>query len=192
LQNSIQLIVGLGNPGPSYEGTRHNVGAWFVELLAEEYAVSLNLESKFSGRVARLTLPQANCWLLIPTTYMNRSGLAVKAIASFYKIPPEAILVAHDELDFPAGTTRFKQEGGHGGHNGLRDIINQLQANNFHRLRIGIGHPGHRDLVTDYVLNRPSKKDQELILNSIQNASLALPNFLSGNYQQAIAQLHST
>lgn len=191
MQNKIQLIVGLGNPGPNYEDTRHNVGAWFVELLAEENAVKLQTESKFFGKTGRLQIDNQDYWLLIPTTFMNRSGLSVKMMAHFFKIPPEAILVAHDELDFPVGTVRLKQDGGPGGHNGIRDIIQQLQSKNFHRLRIGIGHPGHRDQVTDYVLNRPSKKDNELIRHSLRTAQSVLPTFVTGNFQQAIQQLHN-
>jgi peptidyl-tRNA hydrolase, PTH1 family len=191
LQDPIQLIVGLGNPGRDYEATRHNVGAWFVEQLAQDHHVPLNSESKFHGRIGRLHLQGNDYWLFIPTTYMNHSGRAVKAIAQFYKISPPAILVAHDELDFPVGITRFKQEGGHGGHNGLRDIIAQLQSNQFNRLRIGIGHPGHRDQVTDYVLSRPSKNEQALIRDSLTMANNVLPSFLQGNVQQAIAQLHN-
>lgn len=159
-------------------------------MLAKENNIELKAEAKFSGLTARIQLNHQDYWLLIPTTFMNRSGLAVRAISYFYKIPPEAILVAHDELDFPVGTIRLKQDGGHGGHNGLRDIIAHL-GKNFHRLRIGIGHPGHRDQVTDYVLSRPSKKEQELILHSIHSAGLVLPSFLSGNQQQAIQQLHN-
>lgn len=190
MANKIQLVVGLGNPGQQYELTRHNAGAWFVESLANEHSVSLQSESKFQGRIARIQTADLDYWLLIPSTYMNKSGLAIKMVAHFYKIPPEAILIAHDELDFPPGITRFKQEGGHGGHNGIRDTIDHLQSKNFQRLRIGIGHPGHRDQVTDYVLNRPSKKDYELIMESIDLARAVLPTFLSGDFQKAIAQLH--
>lgn len=190
MPNKIQLIVGLGNPGQQYEATRHNVGAWFIEMLAREFSIDLKTENKFQGSIGRIQTTEYDLWLLIPTTYMNKSGLAVKALSHFYKIPPEAILVAHDELDFPPGITRFKQEGGHGGHNGIRDVIDHLQSKNFHRLRIGIGHPGHRDQVTDYVLSRPSKKDHELIVDSLELAKSVLPTFISGDYQKAIALLH--
>lgn len=191
MQDKIQLIVGLGNPGPDYETTRHNAGAWFVEMLAKEYSVELKSEAKFLGKVGRIQFNHQQYWLLIPTTFMNRSGLSVKTLINFYKIPPEEILVAHDELDFPPGTTRLKKDGGHGGHNGLRDIIQQLHTRNFHRLRIGIGHPGHRDQVTDYVLNRPTKKEFDLIMNSIDAAKMVLPSFLSGDFQQAMQLLHN-
>jgi peptidyl-tRNA hydrolase, PTH1 family len=191
LQDRIQLIVGLGNPGPNYEATRHNVGAWFVEMLAHGSNITLKPEAKFFGKIARIKLNDHNYWLLIPTTFMNRSGLAVKGMANFYKIPPQAILVAHDELDFAPGVIRLKQDGGHGGHNGLRDIISHLHSHQFNRLRIGIGHPGHRDQVLDYVLNPPTKKEQELIISAFHSAQLILPSFLAGNHQQAISKLHS-
>lgn len=192
MQSRIQLIVGLGNPGQRYEATRHNAGALFVEMLAKAYGVSLQLQTKFQGRTGCLLLEGQACWLLIPEAYMNHSGQAVRAIAHFYRIPPEGILVAHDELDFPAGTLRLKQGGGHGGHNGLRDIIHQLHSNHFHRLRIGIGHPGHRDQVTDYVLSKPSKRDLELIQHSFESVSAILALILTGKFQQAIQQLHSS
>lgn len=190
MANKIQLVVGLGNPGQQYEATRHNAGAWFVESLANEYSVSLQSESKFQGKIGRVQTADLDYWLLIPSTYMNKSGLAIKMVSHFYKIPPEAILIAHDELDFPPGIAKFKQEGGHGGHNGIRDTIDHLQSKNFQRLRIGIGHPGHRDQVTDYVLSRPSKKDYELIMESIDSAKSVLPTFLAGDFQKAIEQLH--
>ncbi len=160
-------------------------------MLAQENTVSLQFESKFHGHVGRFQVKDQDYWLLIPTTYMNHSGTAVKSLSYFYKIPPEAILIAHDELDFPAGTIRLKQNGGHGGHNGIRDIIQHLHNKNFHRLRIGIGHPGHRDQVLNYVLSRPSKKDFELIQHSFESAKLILPLFLAGNFQQAVQQLHN-
>lgn len=191
MQSGIQLIVGLGNPGSNYAETRHNVGAWFVEMLANDFAKDLKVEPKFLGRIARISIEQQDYWLLIPTTFMNHSGMAVKTMSHFYKIPTEAILVVHDELDLSPGIARFKENGGHAGHNGLRDIINHLNSNDFNRLRIGIGHPGHRDLVSDYVLHPPSKKERELILDSFQATNKVLPIFLTGNYQRAMAQLHN-
>lgn len=191
MSDKIQLVVGLGNPGQQYEATRHNVGAWFADMLAKDHSISLQYENKFQGKVARIQSVDLDYWLLIPTTFMNKSGLAVKMLSNYYKIPPEAILIAHDELDFPAGITRFKQEGGHGGHNGIKDIIDQLQSKHFQRLRIGIGHPGHKDQVLDYVLGRPSKKDHELIMDSLNQAKSVLPTFLSGDFQKAIAELHN-
>ena len=152
---SIQLIVGLGNPGAQYEDTRHNAGFWFVEQLARAYGGSLQPEKKFFGYAARITIGGQDVRLLTPSTFMNRSGQAVNAIATFYKIPPQAILVAHDELDHPPGIGRLKQGGGHGGHNGLRDIISSLGNNkDFCRLRIGIGHPGNSKAVVNYVLKK--------------------------------------
>src|SRR3990167_2011632 len=149
-------MVGLGNPGPEYAQTRHNVGACFVEQVAKQENQILRKETKFSGRTACITLANQPCWLFQPIIFMNESGQAVVAVARFYKIAPEEILVAHDELDFPAGTIRFKENGGHGGHNGLRDLIAHLGSKNFWRLRIGIGHPRHKDHVTPYVLSAPS------------------------------------
>lgn len=185
------MIVGLGNPGQRYEATRHNAGAWFVELFAQTHNIKLQLETKFHSLVGRAQPNSTDCWLLIPTTYMNQSGLALKAFSTFYKIPPEAILVAHDELDFSPGIVKLKQDGGHGGHNGLRDIITHLHSKNFHRLRIGIGHPGHRDQVTDYVLSRPAKKEYECIVDAMTAANSVLPLFLAGDFQQATQLLHN-
>jgi PTH1 family peptidyl-tRNA hydrolase len=151
----LQLIVGLGNPGLEYAQTRHNAGVWFVAALAAEHNIRLNPEAKYFGLVGRGTINGQEVRLLIPTTFMNRSGQAVSALANFFKIPLDAILVAHDELDLPAGSIRLKTGGGHGGHNGLRDIISSSgNQNNFHRLRIGIGHPGDAKLVSNFVLTK--------------------------------------
>lgn len=189
---AIKLIVGLGNPGSDYRGTRHNAGADFVEALARECGATLQSEGKFFGLTARITLAGHDLRLLIPTTYMNRSGQSVAALASFYKIAPEDILIAHDELDIPAGQARFKQGGGHGGHNGLRDIVPALgNQKNFHRLRIGIGHPGHASKVTGYVLGRPSAEDRSRIDQSIDEAIAALPLLLDGDSTRAMTRLHS-
>ncbi len=188
----IQLIVGLGNPGSDYEKTRHNAGVWFVDEVARKFKVSLRPESKFKGLTGHFSnADNQQCRLLVPTTFMNHSGYAIQAIASFYKLPVEAILVAHDELDLPAGTIRLKQGGGHGGHNGLRDTINQLASKEFFRLRIGINHPGHKDKVVDYVLGRPSKDDSEKITQSIHDAIKILPEILVGEMQKAMKHLHS-
>jgi PTH1 family peptidyl-tRNA hydrolase len=191
MADSIQLIVGLGNPGAEYADTRHNAGAWLVETLVENSHQTLRAENKFSGRVATIRFDEQDCRVLIPTTFMNLSGQAVKAIASFYRIAAENILVIHDELDLPVGTVRIKQGGGDGGHNGLRDITAQLNTNNYWRCRIGIGHPGHRDQVHDYVLSRPSKSDQQQIMTSIENALTVLPLFVAGEQQKAMQQLHT-
>ena len=189
---SIQLIAGLGNPGPEYERTRHNAGFWFVDALARQRADSLRHENRFHGETARIERDGQECRLLKPLTYMNRSGQAVSALAKFYRIPPESILVVHDELDLPAGTARLKKGGGHGGHNGLRDIISALGGNGFLRLRIGIGHPGHRDDVVNYVLRKASREDEELIEQSIDAALGAVPLLLAGEIERAMHQLHST
>lgn len=189
---AIKLIVGLGNPGNEYRGTRHNAGADFVEELARQCGSSLQPESKFFGLAGRITLAGHDLRLIIPTTFMNRSGKAVAAIASFYKISPEEILIAHDELDIPAGTARFKQGGGHGGHNGLRDTVPALGNNkNFHRLRIGINHPGHASKVSGYVLSQPSQVDRTRIDASIDEAIAALPLLLDGDATKAMTRLHS-
>ena len=189
---AIKLIVGLGNPGSEYRGTRHNAGADFVEELARQCSCSLQPESKFFGLVGRISLAGHDLRLLIPTTFMNRSGKAVAAMAGFYKITPEEILIAHDELDIPAGTARFKQGGGHGGHNGLRDIVPALGHNrNFQRLRIGIDHPGHASRVSGYVLSQPSQADRSRIEASIDEAIAALPLLLDGDATKAMTRLHS-
>ena len=186
----IQLVVGLGNPGKEYEKTRHNVGAWFVDRLAQRHSATLKAEKKFFGAVAKINIAGKAVWLLIPTTYMNESGKAIAAIAKFYKIPPEAILVAHDELDFPVGQMRIKEGGGHGGHNGLRDIMRHLKTGDFFRLRIGIGHPGHKDKVTPYVLSQPSKSDKERIQLAIDDGLRAIPDIVSGKFEKAMRHLH--
>ncbi|MDX9875226.1 MAG: aminoacyl-tRNA hydrolase [Spongiibacteraceae bacterium] len=188
----IELIVGLGNPGRDYEDTRHNAGAWLVDALARSRGVSLQPESKFFGLTGRMQLNGNDVRLLIPTTFMNRSGQAVAALAGFYKIAPESILVAHDELDLPPGVARLKQGGGHGGHNGLRDTIARLGNNaGFQRLRIGIGHPGHADQVVGYVLSRPTAADRQAIDAAIGAALEALPLAVEGDMARAMNQLHA-
>jgi PTH1 family peptidyl-tRNA hydrolase len=189
---AIKLIVGLGNPGSEYRGTRHNAGADFSEALARVTGITLRAESRFFGLAGQLTLAGHELRLLIPTTFMNRSGKAVAAMATFYKIAPQQILVAHDELDIPPGSARFKRGGGHGGHNGLRDIIPALgNDNDFYRLRIGIGHPGHASRVTGYVLGAPSAEDRLRIDASISEAISALPLLLAGDEIKAMTRLHS-
>jgi PTH1 family peptidyl-tRNA hydrolase len=188
--SAIQLIVGLGNPGREYEDTRHNAGAWFVEQLAREHRCTLQSESKFHGLTGRLQLDGQDVRLLIPTTFMNLSGQSVAALATFYKIPTDAILVAHDELDLPPGQVRVKQ-GGSGGGNGVRDIIARLGQNSFHRLRIGIGHPGSPDKVVGYVLNKPSADDRISIDAAIAAALKILPLAMAGQWSKAMNQLHA-
>lgn len=190
--SAIKLIVGLGNPGSEYRGTRHNAGADFVEELARQCGTTLQDDAKFFGLTGRAQFAGHDLRLLVPTTFMNRSGKSVAAMATFFKIAPEEMLIAHDELDIPAGTARFKQGGGHGGHNGLRDIVPSLgNSNNFYRLRVGIGHPGHASKVTGYVLGKPGADDRIRIDASIDEAISALPLLLSGDDTKAMTQLHS-
>ena len=190
--SAIKLIVGLGNPGREYEETRHNAGALFVEEVARRFGGNLKPEAKFFGLTARVNINGHDVRLLIPTTFMNKSGQAIAAMAKFYKVEPEQILVAHDELDIDAGTARFKQGGGHGGHNGLRDTIAKLGNNkNFYRLRIGIGHPGSADKVTGFVLNKAPVKEHQQMLDIIDDCARALPDALSGDWAKAMNYLHT-
>jgi len=190
--SSIKLIVGLANPGAEYAATRHNAGAWYLDLLAERHNQSLKEESKFYGYTARLAIAGEDVRLLVPTTFMNLSGKAVAAMATFYRIAPEEILVAHDELDLPPGVAKFKQGGGHGGHNGLKDIISKLGNNsNFHRLRIGIGHPGDRNKVTGFVLGKPPASEQKLIDDAIDEAARCTELWLKEDRIKAMNRLHA-
>ena len=190
--STIRLIVGLGNPGPQYEHTRHNAGAWLIELLAVRYHLTLKANTKFSGQYAKLSLPSSDVHLLIPSTFMNRSGQAVQALANYFKITPEEIMVAHDELDFDPGTARLKQAGGHGGHNGLRDIINKLGGSKeFYRMRIGIGHPGDKNQVHNYVLARPSIADKDNIYRTIEDIESVIETIISGDMASAMTTLHT-
>jgi PTH1 family peptidyl-tRNA hydrolase len=192
LTQATKLIVGLGNPGAEYEGTRHNAGFWFVDALAAAFHGSFKNERKFHGEVARVSVDGTEVFLLKPLTFMNRSGLAVGSLARFFKITPEQILVAHDELDFPPGKTRLKEGGGHGGHNGLRDIIAQLGGDrNFIRLRIGIGHPGSAREVTNFVLGKPPRAERNLIEQTLDEASRVVPALATGDYQKAVHRLHN-
>ena len=185
-----KLIVGLGNPGPEHSATRHNAGFWFVESLASEYSLSLRSESKFNAEICRIQTAEIDCWLCKPMTFMNRSGFSVQAMSSFYKISVEEILVAHDELDLDPGVARLKKAGGHGGHNGLRDIIAQMGNKSFTRLRLGIGHPGSADQVTPYVLGRPTQEDRQLIEIAIKESVDVMPLVFEGNEQKAMNGLH--
>jgi len=192
MADSIRLIVGLGNPGAEYEQTRHNAGAWVIERLARQEGISLSPDKKFFGLSGKGRINGQECYLLFPTTFMNRSGQAVAALANFYKISPTEILVVHDELDLPAGIAKFKTGGGHGGQNGLRDIIARLGNNNgFHRLRIGIGHPGDKSKVTGHVLGRASKAEQQSIDAAIDEAIRVLPDAIGGDLPKAMNRLHS-
>lgn len=186
----IRLIVGLGNPGNDYRDTRHNVGFWLVDQLAGSQN-TFSSEKKFSADVAKISLAGHPLWLLKPMTFMNRSGIAIKQMASFYKIETDQILVVHDDLDLQPGTAKIKKGGGHGGHNGLRDTINQLQSKDFYRLRIGIGHPGHKSQVSNYVLHSPGKQEQTYYQQAIDNALGILHFLLEGNIDLAMNKLHS-
>jgi len=190
LQTPIELVVGLGNPGPEYAKTRHNAGAWFVEKLAADFNLNLKNERKFTGLYTDLETQGRTCRLLVPTTFMNLSGQSVSALASFYKIPPQAILVAHDELDFPAGIARIKYAGGHGGHNGVSDIIRHLNTHDFYRLRLGIGHPGDRAHVTPYVLNRPPLAEMHSIQDAIDRVITVFDDLLQGKIAEVMQHLH--
>lgn len=187
----IRLIVGLGNPGPDYAATRHNVGFWFVDALAAAHGGRFRLEGKLHGELCRLTLGGADLRLLKPATYMNRSGQSVAAVSRYFDIAPESILVAHDELDLPVGKVRLKQGGGHAGHNGLRDTIAVLGSADFWRLRIGIDHPGERGQVIGYVLGRPSQDDAVAIREALDQAQGITADLLAGRYQAAMNDLHS-
>ncbi|WP_118795940.1 aminoacyl-tRNA hydrolase [Haemophilus haemolyticus] len=190
--SEIKLIVGLGNPGDKYADTRHNAGEWLIERLARRFNVSLNPENKFFGKTARTLVNGKEVRLLVPTTFMNLSGKAVGELASFYRIKPEEILVIHDELDLPPGTAKLKQGGGHGGHNGLKDIVAQLgNNNNFYRLRIGIGHPGHRDLVAGYVLNKPSPADRDALEKVLDEATDCVEMIFKDGMVKATNRLNS-
>ena len=187
----LKVIVGLGNPGSKYSETRHNAGFWFVEEVARKYSAIFRQEKKFHGEVAKISVEGNDIWLLKPNTFMNGSGLSVKSLLSFYRITAEQLLVAHDEIDLSPGTIKLKLSGGHGGHNGLRDIISQLGSKDFHRLRIGVGHPGSKDLVVDYVLRNASRDDRISIDNDIDAAVRVVPDLAAGALEPAMQTLHS-
>ena len=189
---SIRLIVGLGNPGPEYVGTRHNAGADFVDTLATRHNITLAPEKKVAGRLGRGQVFGQDVRLLVPDTYMNNSGRSVALASRYFDIEAASLLIAHDELDIPPGSSRFKDGGGHGGHNGLRDIIPALGAAGFWRLRIGIGHPGSAKQVSRWVLSKAGKNEQALIDYSIDEAILASELLLAGDGIKAMTQLHSS
>lgn len=191
MSNKIKMMVGLGNPGSEYEQTRHNAGFWFIDELAWQYKATLKEEKKFFGSVARISISGSDLWFLKPSTFMNRSGQAVAALAQFYKIKPEEILVVHDELDIPCGRIKFKLGGGNGGHNGLKDIQARLGTPDFYRLRLGIDHPGDRNLVVGYVLNKPSPEHRQQIDEAINKSLKAVPMLLAGEWEEAVRFLHS-
>lgn len=188
----IQLIAGLGNPGETYRHTRHNAGVWVVDRLAHLANVSLTPERKFLALVKQVCLFEQTVHLFLPTTFMNESGKAIRAFAQFYKMPPQAILVIHDDLDLPTGTVRLKVGGGHGGHNGLRSIIETLGDSAFIRLRIGIGRPTHEGETINYVLNAPSKNEKIEIDHAIDQAIEVFPDILSGHLAKAMQRLHTS
>ena len=188
---ALRLIVGLANPGPQYAETRHNAGAWYVERLADRLGVRLAMDSKVFGFIGRASLGGSDVRLLVPTTYMNRSGQAIAAVAGFYKIIPTEILVAHDELDLPPGQIRLKTGGGHGGHNGLRDTISALgNQNGFHRLRVGIGHPGDKSQVTGFVLGKAPRSEQDLIDRALDEALRHTDTLMAGDLARVMNPLN--
>ena len=189
--SSIQLIVGLANPGNEYADTRHNAGAWFVENIAREARITMRIETKFHGLHGATKSNDHAYQLLIPNTFMNLSGRSVNACARYSKIPPEAILIAHDDIDLPVGTVRLKFDGGDGGHNGLNDVIRHLNTRQFYRLRIGVGHPGNSKDVVDYVLKNPSKADRQQIDLALEKALGVLPLILNGEMSKAMQALHT-
>lgn len=191
MSSCIQLIVGLANPGKEYADTRHNAGAWFIEALTQHNNTSLRRETKFHGAHGIMHSSAGDCHLLIPSTYMNLSGQAVRACMNYLKIGPESILIAHDEIDHDAGSIKLKFDGGDGGHNGLKDIIRHLGTKQFYRLRIGVGHPGHSKDVADYVLSNPSKSDKISILHAIEQAEDIVPLLLQGETSKAMQQLNT-
>ena len=189
--SALRLVAGLGNPGPEYEGTRHNAGCWFVERLAERHGGTWRHEARFQGDVARVNVSGEGVWLLRPGTFMNHSGQCVGAMVRYYRLDPRALLVAHDDLDLSPGTVRLKRGGGHGGHNGLRSIDQHLGSRDYLRLRIGIGHPGHRDRVVPWVLGRPAAAEREAIEAAIDRAVAVFPLLVEGELERAMHSLHT-
>lgn len=191
MSQPIQLIVGLANPGKKYENTRHNAGAWFVEEIARHFSSPLRMETKYHGLHSLTKMQEQACHLLIPVTFMNLSGQSVSACMNYFKIPPSAVLIVHDEIDLPAGTIKLKFDGGDGGHNGLKNIIRHLHTKQFYRLRIGVGRPAQSQDVIDYVLDAPSLADKRKIDEAIKKAWDILPFLMLGEMQKAMQQLHT-
>jgi PTH1 family peptidyl-tRNA hydrolase len=188
----IKLIVGLGNPGPQYDSNRHNAGVIFLHHLCKSYGGTLRGETKFFGEFCSVSVNGCDIKCLFPTTFMNNSGKSVAAVCKFYKIAPENMLVAYDEIDFPVGVSKLKEGGGHGGHNGVRDIISALGGNrDFFRLRIGVGHPGHKSMVANYVLSDPSRSEADLIMRDIEDSIRVLPKLALGEWEEAMRVLHT-
>ncbi|HEX7342597.1 MAG TPA: aminoacyl-tRNA hydrolase [Rhodanobacteraceae bacterium] len=189
--SGLRLIVGLGNPGAEYLRTRHNAGFWFVDALAQAEGANWRSNGKLHGLVCQVRVGDASVWLLKPSTFMNKSGIAVVSALSYFKIAADECLVAHDDLDLDPGTARLKFDGGHGGQNGLRDILAHVGHGRFHRLRIGIGHPGHRDGVLDWVLGRPSAADEDAIVDAISRGLGVLPLAVAGRFDEATKRLNT-
>ena len=186
----LQLVVGLGNPGSEHAATRHNAGFWFVDELARRHDGWLKPERRYNGDAGRVTIAGIGLWLLKPMAYMNRSGLSIRSLCDYLQVPSEQVLVVHDELDLPPGIARLKQGGGAGGHNGLKDAISHM-GEDFWRLRIGIGHPGSRDDVIDYVLQRPSAVDERLIREAIELAVSEFPRLVTEGAELMMNRLHA-
>jgi PTH1 family peptidyl-tRNA hydrolase len=189
---ALRLIVGLGNPGAEYLRTRHNAGFWFIDALARREGARFGNETKLHGETAKITLDGQQLWLLKPNTFVNKSGIAVASALRYWKIEAEEMLVAHDDLDLPPGAGRLKFDGGHGGQNGLRDIFAHLGHGAFHRLRLGIGHPGDRDRVTSWVLGRPGVADENAILEAVGASLDVLPLAVRGEFNEAMKRLHTS
>ena len=188
----LKLIVGLGNPGPQHDSNRHNAGVIFLHHLSKAYGGKLRGESKFFGEFTSINIDGNDIKLLFPATFMNHSGKSVASVCKFFKITPENMLVAYDEIDFDVGVTRFKEGGGHGGHNGIRDIINALGVKKeFFRLRIGVGHPGHKSMVSNYVLSDPSRSEADAIMRDIEDAIRVIPKAVTGEWEEAMRLLHT-
>ncbi len=188
---SLQLVVGLGNPGVEHEDTRHNAGFWFVDELAARHGGRLKAERRYNGQAGRVTVAGSAVWLLKPMGFMNRSGQSVRAFCDYLQVPPDQVLVVHDELDLPAGVARLKRAGGAGGHNGLKAVIAHL-GEDFWRIRIGIGHPGHRDQVIDYVLQRASAVEERLMREAIELAVAEFPRLLDEGAEKMMNRLHAS
>jgi PTH1 family peptidyl-tRNA hydrolase len=187
----IRLVAGLGNPGEKYAATRHNAGFWWIDRLAHDSHAAFRSEPRFFSAVCRLPGPAGDIWLIKPQTFVNASGRAVSAVAHYYRIPPEEILVVHDELDLPPGAARIKRGGGHGGHNGIKDVQAALGNPAFWRLRLGIGHPGQSAMVTDYVLHEPTREEAEEIGTAMRRAHEVFPMLAQGRPEAAMLRLHT-
>ena len=190
--SQISLIAGLGNPGPGYKGTRHNAGFWFIDELSQHYSLNFKLESRFQGEVANPQIKGLPIRVLRPATFMNESGQSVASLMRYFAIEPGSLLVVHDDLDLEPGVARLKEGGGHGGHNGLRDLIRHLDSNDFVRLRLGIGHPGHPDDVTDYVLHAPPANERSAILDAVSRAVALIEPMINGDHAVVMNELHRT